>query len=755
MRKTFLILSAIALVGLASCQKPAVEQNPDYNAETDEVLTNFVLSVSTGGGAATKMSPEAVQANGSTQKFWGIDSAKIVLYNTTIQLQESPTIESGKEAADYVQFMPFVTGTNSDTYVKTFALGHLYSATDITPADNATSSSNRILKLNVPTGVTTALFYGKAAGNGQGSNTRGYLCGKVDADPNNTFFTAVPRINNVSAYDATGRLMIYIINQILGTKVLAQTAGAEYIIEYNNVSYPFSGLGELSWKSLGERYKDTEARKTLTPLGEVLGKSYVDFTTIKDGEYRAGSSAAIKAQMEDIYVVIEAALNTKPTSDTEANAHRLASAIQTNMNLYYTNQWTYKSIDELRTGDNPVISDAIWSSENLEGAKDINRYPESFNIPAGAAQITVDDNGKMKYIDPNRPLVNQSATEFYPYQYYYPVELAYYTNSALRTTEKANLAVGDFPDGTTPWAAEAWTNWKYPRAVKSTTTGVAIANNIHYGVAMLETIVKYSDGWLEDNKHAMTGDPDNKVIQLADARLNLTGVLVGGVCSKVNWQFLRRDESESTVHDDNIPYENKTKYPGFDSYKFNNVIYDDAVNELIPASGTTNPNYTLVFDNFNSTGELVDNLPKQNDVYVALEFQNNGDPFWGKHNIIGSGMKFYLVGKLSPKPAKLNAPSETQEINWPNDFQIPPIYDANGKNPASAPAKPGDSMKIPRVFIQDFVTKATFKISKFALQNAYVSMPDMSQAQMSLGLSVDLSWQNGYEYEIDFANFPF
>lgn len=191
-------------------------------------------------------------------------------------------------------------------------------------------------------------------------------------------------------------------------------------------------------------------------------------------------------------------------------------------------------------------------------------------------------------------------------------------------------------------------------------------------------------------------------------------------------------------HSDDIIYEDATNYPNYNTSSFNNVVFDSAVNETIPANGgETNPNFTIVPDNYNSSAA------NQNDVYVALEFKNNGDAFWGKHNVIGSGMKSYLVAKLVHNP-------DGQTITWPTEFQIPPLYATS-----EGTHKAGDSMQIPRVFIQDYVTKAVFKISKYALQNAYVTMPDMSQAQMSLGLSVDITWQNGFVYDIDFANSPF
>ena len=54
------------------------------------------------------------------------------------------------------------------------------------------------------------------------------------------------------------------------------------------------------------------------------------------------------------------------------------------------------------------------------------------------------------------------------------------------------------------------------------------------------------------------------------------------------------------------------------------------------------------------------------------------------------------------------------------------------------------------MFIQDFVTSALFKIGLNSLKYAYVTVPDLRSSQMSLGLSVDIQWQNGFEYDIEF-----
>ena len=118
---------------------------------------------------------------------------------------------------------------------------------------------------------------------------------------------------------------------------------------------------------------------------------------------------------------------------------------------------------------------------------------------------------------------------------------------------------------------------------------------------------------------------------------------------------------------------------------------------------------------------------------MALEFLNNGDDFWGRDNLIPSGCKFYLVAELE------NDATNQAGIVWPANTEIPPIDESTGA-----------SLKIPRIFIQDFMTSATFKLGEDSLKNAYYTMPDLRSSQMSLGLSVDLQWKNGYVYDLTF-----
>ena len=758
MKKALILLSAIALVGIASCQKQ--ENNPNYNAETDEVMTRFVLSVSNGQAPQTKMSAGNVQVSETANTdphFLGMQDAVIFAY--------ASNLESAANVADPAP----VYVTNESTFKKKFDLGKLYAAGTV----NATQT-NRILQLTVPTGVNSVLIYGKATNDVPAATPtvqykdnaldknfaqRGSTAINVSSTMANTTFDVVKRLgteDDVKAYDATGRLMIKVINTLIATGVELLAAGSTY--------ETYENLPALTWTNLGHRYMqvnnllgsetfDAAAAgldRDLLPLEEVIGRTWYIMTYIKDGEYRAGSSNAIRSMMQNMHDMITKAAGSTPTSPEEANAKRLAERIRTKMAGVFdsTNDWKYRSTTEIQTALN--ISQTEWddTTDGYAKAKDLNNYPyEDFGVPEGAAQLAFDHtNETFSYLRPNQPLVNPNANEFDPRKYLYPAELMYYVNSGIRVTAD-EVTDADFPDGVSNWdtgnqgTSNLWTakDWKVNRSVNSNTHGIAVRDNINYGVAVLKTSVAYTaaaqTGGLLDNRENATP------IAVSNAKITLSGILVGGVNPRFDWQYL-------PIHRDG-EYVTGQAYGDFDG-----VIYDDQIVDAnIPS---VKPTYTLVYDNYNRDKSK----DEQNPVYITLEFVNGGDAFWGRDNVIPKGGKFYLVAKLLPTAKDASddySYGHKNSISWDNYYQVPPTFGVTKTTAGTTTApsndkKVGQSMEIPRVFIQNYMTTANFFLGTESLKYAYYSVPDLKSAQVSVGLSVDISWKQGYEYDIQFGS---
>jgi hypothetical protein len=66
-----------------------------------------------------------------------------------------------------------------------------------------------------------------------------------------------------------------------------------------------------------------------------------------------------------------------------------------------------------------------------------------------------------------------------------------------------------------------------------------------------------------------------------------------------------------------------------------------------------------------------------------------------------------------------------------------PPYDEDGK-----------TKRVSRVFMQNCITDATFHVGVNSLKRAFTTVPDLRTARLSLGLSVDLNWQQLSSYDI-------
>jgi hypothetical protein len=710
------LAGAIVLAAAVACTpKEEVSDNPDYNPQTKEVTTQFVLSVNT-SSPQTKMTATSVQ---KATNFLGINEAHVMAFKTgmsTTALTTEPFVLSSSTATD-----------------RDYALGTLYSNGSINAANNAASSSNRIVQLNVPVDVDAMLFYGKAI-NATTSNATGKLTYVVDKTPSNTHFDLVKRLENETNYKHTGDLMVFIINRIIGSEISAMGTSDTYSApgDPKDPKDVYTNLPALSWKDLGTTYDDPTARPGMSGLEEILGAAYSTFTKIESGEYRAGSSAAIKGMVTSLIDVVKTVQNAEPTGNEEANACRLADQIMQRKGRYFTDAMEFQDVGTMKSNATTAgaITAADWETK-FSGVTSITSFPHTqFGIPDGAAQLRYDaTTGKFEYLDPNQALANPGNT-FNPNNYLYPAEIAYYVNSPIRTTSQ-DVTTNDYPNGVNPWdddttSGNKWEvkSWMNNSRVQSNTRGIAVRNNINYGVALLESKLAIGSGFthFKDNKAAKTGDANDNLIPIDNHHLTFTGVLVGGQINTVDWQFLPKVSTGS---------------------EFTYVVYDDAIASGTIPTPTGSENYTLVLDNYNKT--LADNA--QSSVKVALEFKNEGDAFWGKDNLVPKDGIFYLIAELPVATA--TSTSVTALPVWPDEskYAIPPVYGVDSEAVPSGKVA-GHSKQINRVFIQNFVTSATFTLGEDSLKNAYVTVPNLASTQMSLGLSVDLKWHSGYTYNI-------
>ena len=266
----------------------------------------------------------------------------------------------------------------------------------------------------------------------------------------------------------------------------------------------------------------------------------------------------------------------------------------------------------------------------------------------------------------------------------YPAALYYTVNTPVKANDKAST--GSLDD---MWPKkEDWTQDKaawtgWGSQVVNSTRTIALEKPIQYGVANLMTTVKLDKANLNDDAKVKVGQVADQNIDV-NGKLKLTGVLVGGQPQYVGWDF----KAPASI-------------ASFDYTVYDNKI-DASVEDLTTAQ--SKPNYTLVLDNYKAV---------QNDVvYVVLEFVNNTEvDFYGVDGMVPKGGKFYLVGKLD-KAATTGV--------------------TNTKN-------------VDHIFVQDHTTVANFNIK--SLKNAYNNIPDLRSTSVSVGLAVNLTWEDGIVFD--------
>ena len=261
----YAMMSAIALagtLGFTACSSDdevaAVENNPSYDPVAKTVTTQFVLNVAAGNMNTTRQSSDIVQMNSN---FRGLQDAKLIALSTS--------------QSSYLA--PYNGETSSAFSVnKTFDLGTLYGSSAVVAANNETSSSNRILELAMPLQTDAMLVYARAIPETD-KEENGQVVMNVTNNPENTTFNLVSRIGDKSAeFNQACALGATILNRVLDAESSGVNAGDFSHNGYTNTA----DLDAISWEELANTYKTTGG---LSPLEEVLAKSYVTLTTIATG----------------------------------------------------------------------------------------------------------------------------------------------------------------------------------------------------------------------------------------------------------------------------------------------------------------------------------------------------------------------------------------------------------------------------------------------------------------------------------------
>lgn len=319
-----------------------------------------------------------------------------------------------------------------------------------------------------------------------------------------------------------------------------------------------------------------------------------------------------------------------------------------------------------------------------------NTYPNNINLPDGAVQLSYAEATKTFSYAGKSDLTGIQQLD--AANICFPASIYYFQSSDIAATA-AELDNTAWPKTTSDWTSNTVAPWLkdgaagWTASVQPTTRSIAMRQNINYGVANLATTVKCGAASLPDNTDLTVTDPSEfaGTVTVPDAGFTVTGLLIGGQPTKVGFDFQPTSDAE-----------------------YVQTVYDKNLNGIVAMNGVAStPNYTIVLPNDKGRG-----VADQNKVNVAIELTNNsGVAFRGADGIIPAGGKFYLVGQLAPKDQKVTG------------------------------------VENPAVFMSDYMT--TLKLTIKSLKNAYNTIPDLRSTKLQLGLSVDLDWQAGLQFDVN------
>lgn len=800
MKTKLTILSALSLMALVACKRDAVVVNPTYNPDDNTVLAKLYLNVSSASGSETKQTADAVQAGGLN--FRGMQDVHLLTYSLedddigpnnepflfhvsghtatkdydlgNMMLADDATATSGVRVlqlalpleTNTVLLYGRATRTGRDTDEK---LGHVDAAGEAVSVtlDNVTFSlkdrmNGRDAEFNLFGDLMGRILTGiMNSGLERHSYARGYNVSPTlpeDQQEDDRYKFWWPD-------DEYGRSLAKVDGE--GHDLSPDATAQDPVTGQDYQFY----IGSITWRQLGDWYADPN-HVTMGGLSEVMGEAYHNIMTIQQKtiggdvlkELRSASSGSVLRLTEDLYGILSRVVAATPTNADEKIAQLLAQEVLVRASSFYevdheTGKVSFQSFDKIMdgvttmvpdrdrtyyTGGTVRIDDSFFYRD--KGTSIQVGFPVNLGLPLGAALMTFadmhdlnpnvqpgspEDYKVVQYID-KVPAYGIGGGSFPITNYRYPAELMYYTNSNIRTSNELKQNA-DFPLTTALWpVSTSWPGWTGGNKILSTTQSVGVAKTINYGTALLAIKVGYAAPNIYDNNKGLHPAEQNNVIDVGSNSnlFEVTGIMIGGVCDEVGWNFLPKPGKlfDKMIYDD-LSYDGDDNNPGAVSIpRYTEMDADRYTKDI----------YTLTFDNYDATKTLEQG---QNIVYVALELKNKtGQDLWGELNVIRRDGTFYLVAALDPNDVAAVAKFKDAQGNINlsrNDFNYPP-FDQDG-----------NTINAPRVFMQDYVTTVKMNFTQESLSHAYVTMPDLRAGQVSLGLSVDVSWKSGYDFTVN------
>lgn len=356
--------------------------------------------------------------------------------------------------------------------------------------------------------------------------------------------------------------------------------------------------------------------------------------------------------------------------------HKFTSASNANLGLAFT--FLTDAVAALEEGDaKTALSEQVTKMTNALDAGYPYGLPEgTFALKEGAVRLSGDevtglDNiiaaAKARYMKP-------AALTYYANAY--PVDYSN-TNAAALQWDKTAGTINATGSGISAARTQ----------ISPSTTKIALNKTINYGVGRLDVApVFIAAGGVM--KGANDPEGNETTVSVNNNSFELTGVLVGNLPTKLNWELnpVQDEEFGATVFDDEVEKSSVSVFATKET-----AVYEKCSYVILPAT----------------TGLKA--LSK--NATIALQFKNNGAQFYGKDGIVPAGGTFYIAGQLSQ-----NGSSDVTE----------------------------DAIK------KDFYTTAKLRI--VTLKNATNTVPDIVNPTLELSMYVDLEWQEGVIFDQELGN---
>ena len=397
-------------------------------------------------------------------------------------------------------------------------------------------------------------------------------------------------------------------------------------------------------------------------------KNAFDFLTNNGSAFSAGTSG-LNQMLTALYNSLYSMAN-----DTEAGGSSYRQQYYASNSGWNNQQQNYYYLYHLSLRVREIINNSTYVTVSGSGANatvtlkpDYSNFPESFGVPAGC--VALQWNGTQ--------FVQQtpaSGAALAPMDAYcYPPSLWYMANSTIRTSDSAAI-VEEYKSANTTWQSIC-DQYTYGTVVIPGAESAALREPLQYGVAMLEVNLNYA---LSPGGTQLLPDSQANTVDVRNDHFPLTGIIIG---EQKNQEF------------------NFTPTMSGTSY----YVYDSEVNNgSTPKAYIAGQSSALVFQPVHT---LVVPTENQQDVHVALEFQNNsGADFYGANgNKVPAGSRFYLIATLKFADAVNNS---------------------------------GETLSA--IFVRDHVTQVTFSVESLA--KAYNTIPELRDPQLEIGVVTKIEW---------------